>query len=113
MSDSSGLHSFVTASSLAQEYLSISVQLTKDNIPVVYSPWLLPLFGDAELGLTTLTLTQARKLMARQNEGTVNPMYALNRINFSAAEGGGLEQLVKVLETSLLTLEEVLTVREI
>ncbi|KAI8808814.1 hypothetical protein BJ742DRAFT_807702 [Cladochytrium replicatum] len=39
------VQSFITASSLAEEYIQLVVQVTKDGVPVVYPHWFLPVPG--------------------------------------------------------------------
>jgi CDK inhibitor PHO81 len=48
---------FVTASSLAGEYLHLVVQLTRDYVPVIYSQWSLP-FEGLSLGVSDVTAKQ-------------------------------------------------------
>jgi glycerophosphodiester phosphodiesterase len=36
------LLSFVTASSLGAEYVEFDVQLTRDNVPIIYHNWIIP-----------------------------------------------------------------------
>ncbi|KND03503.1 uncharacterized protein SPPG_00987 [Spizellomyces punctatus DAOM BR117] len=59
-----GVHSFITASSLAEEYIQVIVQLTKDGVPVIYPKWHLPL-KDVDLGVSNVSFSQARALFNR------------------------------------------------
>jgi CDK inhibitor PHO81 len=56
----------VTASSLSGEYIHISVQLTKDGIPVVYPSWKLPVSG-LDVGVSDVTYAQFEALARSQN----------------------------------------------
>ncbi|KAI9032077.1 PLC-like phosphodiesterase [Hyaloraphidium curvatum] len=52
------VQSFVTASSLAEEYVVLAVQLTRDGVPVVCSDWTVPLAPGIALQLAELTAEQ-------------------------------------------------------
>ncbi|KAI8148297.1 hypothetical protein BJV82DRAFT_591579 [Fennellomyces sp. T-0311] len=66
-SSSTTLPSFITASSLAGDYVRVVVQLTKDHVPVVFAKWLVP-FEGLDLVVSDLTFDQycqvGRKVMA-------------------------------------------------
>lgn len=55
----------VTASSLSGEYVHIVVQVTKDQVPVVYPEWKLPIAG-LDVGVTDVTTTQFASLAESQ-----------------------------------------------
>ncbi|KZT12788.1 uncharacterized protein LAESUDRAFT_16251 [Laetiporus sulphureus 93-53] len=63
----SGGHS-LTHSSVTGSYVFITVQVTRDLQPVVYSEWLLPEIG-YELGVADVTLSQFQSLAQRLNRG--------------------------------------------
>ncbi|KAK5799677.1 hypothetical protein F5H01DRAFT_284485, partial [Linnemannia elongata] len=52
--------SFITASSLSGEYIQLSVQLTRDFVPVVFANWHLPVEG-FDLALSDVTFNQFKK----------------------------------------------------
>ncbi|KAF9177034.1 phosphate system positive regulatory protein pho81, partial [Haplosporangium sp. Z 11] len=52
--------SFITASSLSGEYIQLSVQLTRDFVPVVFAGWHLPVEG-FDLALSDVTFSQFKK----------------------------------------------------
>ncbi|KAG0308647.1 phosphate system positive regulatory protein pho81 [Dissophora globulifera] len=49
--------SYITASSLSGEYIQLSIQMTRDMVPVVFSEWRLPVEG-FDLALSDVTLSQ-------------------------------------------------------
>lgn len=55
---------FVTASSLAGDYLTLIVQVTRDYVPVIYPSWLLPCEG-LYIGVSDVTYEQYCKLGAQ------------------------------------------------
>ncbi|KAG0254778.1 phosphate system positive regulatory protein pho81 [Actinomortierella ambigua] len=52
--------SFITASSLSGEYVQLSVQMTRDLVPVVYAGWYLPVNG-FDLALSDVTFQQFKR----------------------------------------------------
>ncbi|KAG0240812.1 phosphate system positive regulatory protein pho81 [Actinomortierella wolfii] len=52
--------SFITASSLSGEYIQLSIQMTRDFVPVVYAGWYLPVDG-FELALCDVTFQQFKR----------------------------------------------------
>ncbi|KAI9190717.1 uncharacterized protein BJ171DRAFT_490875 [Polychytrium aggregatum] len=113
----SGIQSFITASSLAEEYVQLTVQITKDLIPVVYPTWFLPSPSeDYLLAISNVTYAKAQRIF-RQFSGTSAAAAA------TAGEGSskpaspldtpGLEKLsstnlAKLVHSDVLTLEHVL-----
>lgn len=90
---------FVTASSLAGEYLHLVVQVTKDYVPVLYSDWSLPYDG-LDVGVADVTLKQYQQL-------------AVSRRRTLSDVLGGQSQLdahrwYQVLEQALVELSTVL-----
>ncbi|TPX33648.1 hypothetical protein SmJEL517_g03537 [Synchytrium microbalum] len=67
------IQSFITASSLAEEYIHAVIQITRDGIPVVYPEWHLPIEGFS-IGVSSVTFQQAKTLLtrARLNDGRVS-----------------------------------------
>ncbi|KAJ3164895.1 phosphate system positive regulatory protein pho81 [Geranomyces variabilis] len=65
-----GLHSFVTASSLAEEYIQVVVQLTRDGVPVIYTDWFLNYHG-LPVSLANLTFAQAREVFETHRAASV------------------------------------------
>lgn len=106
-SSSSGLASFITASSLSGDYVRVVVQLTKDNVPVVYANWVIEYEG-LSLAVSDLTYAQfcqlGDKLLQQQQQrgdsNTVNESIAGNSMI--------IENLVQ--HQSFLSLEQVLKV---
>ncbi|KAF9971707.1 phosphate system positive regulatory protein pho81 [Actinomortierella ambigua] len=52
--------SFITASSLSGEYIQLSIQMTRDLVPVVYAGWYLPVDG-FDLALSDVTFQQFKR----------------------------------------------------
>ncbi|KAI8598822.1 hypothetical protein EDD21DRAFT_396134 [Dissophora ornata] len=52
--------SYITASSLSGEYIQLSIQMTRDHVPVVFSDWRLPVEG-FDLALSDVTYTQFKR----------------------------------------------------
>ncbi|KAI9490772.1 ankyrin repeat-containing domain protein [Zychaea mexicana] len=109
MTSSTTLPSFITASSLAGDYVRVAVQLTKDYVPVVFANWLVP-FEDLDLAVSDLTFEQycqlGRKIMANaQNRGSNDP-------NQQICPMTGNSMIVQRLnsEPGFLSLEQVLRV---
>ncbi|KAI8921753.1 hypothetical protein BC831DRAFT_475818 [Entophlyctis helioformis] len=65
-----GVHSLITASSLAEEYVQLAVQLTKDGVPVVFQDWYIPVAG-VQFSLAHLTYDQARTLIQATRTSTI------------------------------------------
>jgi CDK inhibitor PHO81 len=108
-SSSSGLASFITASSLSGDYVRVVVQLTKDNVPVVYANWVIKYEG-LSLAVSDLTFAQfcqlGKKLLQQQQQHGDS-----NTINESIAGNSMIiENLVQ--HQSFLSLEQVLKVRK-
>ncbi|KAF9436755.1 phosphate system positive regulatory protein pho81 [Entomortierella beljakovae] len=71
--------SYITASSLSGEYIQLSIQMTRDLIPVVYSNWRLPVRG-FDLALSDVTYNQFKRL-----RDSINPKDSLDGANASSA----------------------------
>ncbi|KAF9135434.1 phosphate system positive regulatory protein pho81 [Mortierella sp. 14UC] len=52
--------SYITASSLSGEYIQLSIQMTRDFIPVVFANWLLPVEG-FDLALSDVSFAQYKR----------------------------------------------------
>lgn len=69
-SSSAAIPSFITASSLAGDYVRVVVQLTRDNVPVVFANWLIP-FEGLDLAVSDVTFDQyvqlGTKLMSQKS----------------------------------------------
>ncbi|KAG0353055.1 phosphate system positive regulatory protein pho81 [Gamsiella multidivaricata] len=52
--------SFITASSLSGEYIQLSIQMTRDWVPVVFASWYLPVEG-FDLAVSDVTFSQFKK----------------------------------------------------
>ncbi|KAJ3280080.1 phosphate system positive regulatory protein pho81, partial [Borealophlyctis nickersoniae] len=107
------VQSFITASSLSEEYIQIVVQLTKDGIPAIYPSWFLPQKDSVgfNVGVSNVTFAQARKMVCRsrgieEGEGAERLRRALK-----GGKGRGVqcEELAGVVGEGFFSLEEVLT----
>ncbi len=61
--------SFVTASSLGAEYVEFDVQLTKDNVPIIYHNGIIPdpqSSSNIEVPIGEITLKQLKSLRAKK-----------------------------------------------
>ncbi|KAI8342970.1 hypothetical protein BC941DRAFT_410086 [Chlamydoabsidia padenii] len=104
-SSSSGLASFITASSLSGDYVRVVVQLTKDNIPVVYANWMIEYEG-LSLAVSDLTFAQfcqiGNKLL---QQGDPNNSIAGNSMIIENLVGHpsflSLEQVLKTLPSTM------------
>lgn len=56
------VQSFVTASSLSDEYIVLTVQLTRDGVPVIYPEWAVGLTANFEVPISDLTADQFSSL---------------------------------------------------
>ncbi|RKO88297.1 hypothetical protein BDK51DRAFT_35596 [Blyttiomyces helicus] len=102
-----GIQSFITASSLAEEYIQVVLQVTKDRVPVVYPVWHLPIEG-FDLGVANVTLAQGRALFTANRQGaSATPNASATAL--SSGERLTCDELAKAVYDSFLTLEEVLT----
>ena len=59
--------SFITASSLSGEYIQLSIQLTRDFVPVVFAHWHLPVDG-FDLALSDVTFAQFKSFGELMNQ---------------------------------------------
>lgn len=96
---------FVTASSLAGDYLHLVVQVTRDYVPVVYPSWILPYPG-LTLGVSDITAAQYKAL------GRGGLSQAINN-KFGASSTLSLKDWHETLQTSIVTLEDVLMVSKL
>ncbi|KAF9578953.1 phosphate system positive regulatory protein pho81, partial [Lunasporangiospora selenospora] len=101
--------SFITASSLSGEYIQLSVQMTRDFVPVVYGDWRLPVQG-FDVALSDVTFGQFKKFKERMQEA-ISPSEDIEKVNvrLSSTWGSGewrsrvyerwmsLEQVLKIL----------------
>ncbi|KAG0044236.1 phosphate system positive regulatory protein pho81 [Gryganskiella cystojenkinii] len=102
--------SFITASSLSGEYIQLSIQLTRDFIPVVFASWHLPVEG-FDLALSDVTFAQFKsfgELVHRKQTGDdLEGPGASNRLSNTWRSGEwrrrvyerwmSLEQVLKIL----------------
>ena len=101
------VQSFITASSLAEEYLEAVVQMTRDGIPVIYPHWFLPL-EDFPVDLSSVTYAQAKAIFVKaKGEGKSSAYHALVS---DGTRKTASRELAGVVYDSLLTLEELLQV---
>ncbi|KAJ1567512.1 phosphate system positive regulatory protein pho81 [Cladochytrium tenue] len=115
------VHSFITATSMASEYLRLTVQLTRDGVPVVYSRWRVPVAaaagggdGGLALGVHELTLAQAGALLrGRSRHAALEDGSFWESDDVARAEVEGLRsaagaRIAKVLALSAVPLAVVL-----
>jgi CDK inhibitor PHO81 len=92
---------FVTASSLAGDYLHLVVQSTRDYVPVVYSAWQLP-YNDLSLGVGDVTAAQYKALGKSHGQGSEALLKSIGvnapAMQWHQALQGGLVTLQDVLE---------------
>ncbi|KAL7751046.1 phosphate system positive regulatory protein pho81 [Sorochytrium milnesiophthora] len=89
--------SLVTASSLAEEYIHVAVQITLDQTPVIYPAWYLPLDA-VDVGVSGVNFEQFVALGA-QTRRALPDTHSLQTTS---------TELAKALERSFLSLEEAL-----
>ncbi|KAI1313852.1 phosphate system positive regulatory protein pho81 [Mortierella claussenii] len=100
--------SFITASSLSGEYIQLSIQMTRDSVPVVFASWHLPVEG-FDLAVSDVTFSQFKKFgelihQRAAGEDFETPMMRLTN-NWRSGEWRrkvyerwmSLEQVLKVL----------------
>ncbi|KAF9428742.1 phosphate system positive regulatory protein pho81 [Podila epigama] len=63
--------SFITASSLSGEYIQLSIQMTRDHIPVVFANWHLPVKG-FDLAVSDVSFSQFKKFGELMQERASN-----------------------------------------
>lgn len=100
--------SFITASSLSGEYIQLSIQMTRDFVPVVFANWHLPVEG-FDLALSDVTFSQFKKFgeLIHNKAAGDDILGAANRLTNSWRSG---EWRRKIYER-WMSLEQVLTVR--
>ncbi|KAI8920122.1 hypothetical protein DFJ77DRAFT_451202 [Powellomyces hirtus] len=115
---SDGVHSFVTASSLAEEYIQVVVQLTSDGIPVIYPEWYLTFHG-LDLSLGNVTFAQAREIFSNRLGGMQSASTPTSATPSGLAPGASWQslnspsstvtsELAKIVSGSFLSLQEIL-----
>eukprot|EP00842_Homolaphlyctis_polyrhiza_P003288 jgi/Hompol1/3960/HPOL_003414-RA len=112
------VHSFITASSLAQEYIQLVVQLTKDGIPVVYPDWFVTV-GNLQISLAHLTYAQVKAILSAAKASStthggaasnVDPILQLNSaFLFASGQKHTSADIARAVYDSFLTLDQVLT----
>ncbi|KAJ3044483.1 phosphate system positive regulatory protein pho81 [Rhizophlyctis rosea] len=108
----SGIHSFITASSLAEEYVEVVVQLTKDGVAAVFPDWFLPI-QDLSVAISQVPFGRAQGIFAREGgmqNGDVGPV-PYGGLASALRKGARLscDELASIVYSSLYSLEEVLT----
>ncbi|KAF9110494.1 phosphate system positive regulatory protein pho81, partial [Mortierella sp. AM989] len=98
--------SYITASSLSGEYIQLSIQMTRDFVPIVFAHWRLPVRG-FDLALSDVTFSQFKRL--RDSIYRKDKYVSLENMNGSSTWKSGewrhwvydrwmsLEQVLKVL----------------
>ena len=102
------IQSFITASSLAEEYLDAIVQITSDGIPVVYPYWYLP-FEGFPVYIASITHAQAKALFIKSKGEAYKGNSYLPAVN-DRSQSQNSSYLSDVIYDSFLTLEELLQV---
>ncbi|CAG8568265.1 9275_t:CDS:2 [Ambispora gerdemannii] len=91
--------SFITASSLSDEYIRIVVQVTRDMIAVVYSDWMLPV-DEFDLSVSDVTYKQFKTMSEKILNG--------NKESVDFKKEKNKAELQKMVHKAYLSLEEVL-----
>ncbi|KAI1320269.1 phosphate system positive regulatory protein pho81 [Mortierella claussenii] len=93
--------SYITASSLSGEYIQLSVQMTRDFVPVVFAHWHLPIEGfDLALSDVSFSQLQGLKDSLRQSAESELPSGSLKTSEWRRiiyARWMSLEQALKIL----------------
>ncbi|KAJ3085363.1 phosphate system positive regulatory protein pho81 [Quaeritorhiza haematococci] len=97
------VQSFITASSLAEEYVHVCVQVTKDGVPLTYPDWFLPV-AELQIPVSSVTYSQARRVLQKSGTGKGKSRLALPK-----GQRMSNQEWAKVINESVVTLEEVLT----
>ncbi|KAG0246433.1 phosphate system positive regulatory protein pho81 [Mortierella sp. GBA43] len=104
--------SFITASSLSGEYIQLSIQMTRDFIPVVFANWFLPVEG-FDLAVSDVSFSQFKKFgeLIHKRDADEDLETAANRMASSWTSGEwrrriyecwmGLEQVLKILPKNI------------
>ena len=100
------VQSFITASSLVEEYIQLTVQLTKDHIPVIYDKLFLPI-DHVNIRLCQVTYEQARNIFLESKGPNESHMKAETGLSKGQKQLSVNELSVLIYE-SFMTLEEIL-----
>ncbi|KAF8937404.1 phosphate system positive regulatory protein pho81 [Dissophora ornata] len=104
--------SFITASSLSGEYIQLSIQMTRDFVPVVFANWHLPVDG-FDLAVSDVSFSQFKKFGELINQRAVGDdlEVASNRLANTWRSGEwrrkiyerwmGLDQVLKILPKNI------------
>ncbi|ORX51055.1 ankyrin [Piromyces finnis] len=106
--------SFITASSLSEEYMLLPIQLTKDGIPVVYSQWNIEYHG-MKFNIHDITFEQFKffgekitsESSSRDKSNTLKDNL-LKSFNYESIENYSNIELINLIYKSYLSLEEIL-----
>ncbi|KAI9144988.1 hypothetical protein BKA69DRAFT_1052414 [Paraphysoderma sedebokerense] len=95
--------SFITASSLAEQYLHVTVQVTRDLVPVIFPTWYLPI-DIVDVSVMDITFQQFLEVgkKFKKEKGVSDDWFCVGM------GGEGDTRLAKRMNESFLTLEEVL-----
>lgn len=112
------VQSFVTASSLAEEYVVLNVQLTRDGVPIVYGDWVVALAPNLTLAVNDLLAEQFVNLpkdvvTAGEDDGEEDsPKAKLPYLNDpeAALHTRSSTELAKMVYASRVTLADVLRI---
>ncbi|KAF3907265.1 Ankyrin-2 [Dactylellina cionopaga] len=91
----------ITGSSLSGDYVRLFVQVTRDDVPVLFPSWTVPHCG-IDLPICSLTLAQFKTIGSNAASKSNEPMSELP-LTFTS-----LESLYQILQTSFLSLGETL-----
>ncbi|KAJ3332193.1 phosphate system positive regulatory protein pho81 [Blyttiomyces sp. JEL0837] len=108
-SHTEGVQSFITASSLAEEYINVTIQLSKDGIPVIYNDFYLQ-FEDLQISLASVMYKQALQVFQkmRQSRNAKSPAASPFGSPFASATRSSSSELATSIYESFTTLEEAL-----
>jgi CDK inhibitor PHO81 len=102
----SHLNSLVTGSSLSGEYIRIPVQLTSDGIPVLAERWNID-FESVKIPISRLTFDELVTI-TRQKSGGISKEDLKRKLEQTPSDH--LNSISKILQTSVWSLKEILTI---
>ncbi|ORY42401.1 hypothetical protein LY90DRAFT_671880 [Neocallimastix californiae] len=108
-----GSLSFITASSLSDDFILLPVHLTKDGVPVVYCQWYFT-YHNIKFKINEITFEQFKffgeKIMNESSilKGNTLKENLLKSYNYDSIENYSNHELINLLFKSFLSLEEIL-----
>ncbi|KAI7826615.1 hypothetical protein BC939DRAFT_501788 [Gamsiella multidivaricata] len=99
--------SYITASSLSGEYIQLSIQLTRDFVPVVFTDWRLPLEG-FDVALSDVTFSQFKNF--KDSIRHSDRAEELENTNASLSSGWSSTKWRRVIYGRWMSLEQALKI---